>query len=107
MLVRTVQASIGQRGAVAFVDQGSTGTEPAAAAATHGIRVEVVTLSAARRGVVVLPRCWVMERAVAWVARVRRLTRDDERRPTTLEGFEYLAFALLALTTTLPLLTVR
>ena len=80
---------------------------PPLEAATHGIRVEVVTLPAARRGFVLLPRRWVVERSFAWVTRFRRLARDDERLQTTLEGFHDVAFALLARKTALPLLTLR
>ncbi len=35
-----------------------------------------------------------------------RLTRDYERLTTTLEGFHYVAFALLALKTAIPVLAV-
>ncbi len=66
-----------------------------------------MTLPAARRGFVLLPRRWVVERSFAWVTRFRRLARDDERLQTTLEGFHDVAFALLARKTALPLLTLR
>jgi transposase len=92
--------------AVGFVDQGYTGGDPAAAAATHGIRLEVVKLPEAKRGFVLLPRRWVVERSFAWTGRFRRLARDYERLHTTLEGFHYVAFALLALKAVLPVLAV-
>jgi transposase len=79
---------------VACVEQGSTGNQPAAAAA-HGMRLEVVKLPEAKKGFVLLPRRWVVERSVAWVARCRRLARDYERWPATLAGFPLLAFVLL------------
>ena len=60
----------------AFVDQGCTGEAPAAAAAAHGIRPEAVKLDGAKRGVVLLPRRWVVERSFARAARFRRLARD-------------------------------
>lgn len=72
---------------VAFVDQGYTGEEPAQAAAQHGIQLEVVKLPEAKKGFVLLPRRWVVERSFAWMARFRRLARDYERLPTTLAGF--------------------
>ena len=49
----------------------------------------------AKRGFVLLPRHWVVERSFAWAARFRRLARDYERLDTTLKGFHYIAFALL------------
>jgi len=75
-------------------------------AADHGIRLEVVKLNEAKRGFVLLPRRWVVERSFAWTGRFRRLARDYERLTTTLEGFHYVAFALLALKTALPVLAV-
>jgi len=105
-LAEAVQAVTGQSVALAFVDHGYTGTAPAAAAQAHGIQLEVVKLSAAKRGFVLLPRRWVIERSFAWTGRFRRLTRDYERLQTTLEGFHYVAFALLALKTALPILPI-
>ncbi len=105
-LTAAVQAATGQSVEVAFVDQGYTGTAPATEAATHGLRLEVVKLSAAKHGFVLLPRRWVVERSFAWTSRFRRLARDDERLATTLAGFHVIAFALLALHNVLPLLWV-
>ena len=68
-----------------------------AAAAAHGIRLHVVKLPEAKRGFVLLPRRWVVERSNAWVARFRRLARDYERLPQTLAGLHFLAFAILFL----------
>ena len=89
-----------------YVDQGYTGEEAAAAAASHGIQLEVVKLDTTKRGFVLLPRRWVVERSFAWTGRFRRLARDYERLQTTLEGFHYVAFALLALKAALPVLAV-
>lgn len=61
---------------VAFVDQGYTGSEPAAQAAQHGVQLLVVKLEEAKRGFVLLPRRWVVERSFAWASRFRRLARD-------------------------------
>lgn len=91
---------------VDFVDQGYTGEAPAAAAAAQGIRLEAVKLPDAKRGFVLLPRRWVIERNFAWAARFRRLARDYERLQTTLEGLHYVAFALLALKAVRPILDV-
>ena len=79
------------------MDQGYTGDEPAAAAAEHGIRLEVVKLPEAKHGFVLLPRRWVVERSFAWMARFRRLARDYERLPQVLAGLHFLAFASLML----------
>jgi transposase len=104
-LAARVQAGTGERVEGASVDQGSTGAAPAAAAAAHGIRREVVTLPAATRGFVLLPRRWVVERRFAWASRFRRLARDYERRPATLAGLHFLAFACLLLHRLVALLT--
>jgi transposase len=96
-LAEQVQTVTGETVEVAFVDQGYTGDQPADAAAAHGIRLEVVKLPEAKRGFVLLPRRWVVERSFAWMARFRRLARDYERLPETLAGLHFLAFAMLML----------
>jgi transposase len=96
-LAEEVQEATGQSVELAYVDQGYTGEEPSSAAAKHGIYLEVVKLAEAKRGFVLLPRRWVVERSFAWLARFRRLARDYERLPTTLAGFHWLAFACLML----------
>ena len=50
----------------------------------HGIELAVVKLPEAKRGFVLLPRRWVVERDFAWAARFRRLARDYERLAATL-----------------------
>lgn len=92
-----MQAVTGERVEVAFVDQGYTGERAAQDAAAHGIKLEVVKLPEAKKGFVLLPRRWVVERSFAWAARCRRLTRDYERLPETLAGLHLLAFAILLL----------
>jgi transposase len=69
----------------------------AADAGAHGIRLEVVKLPKAKRGFVLLPRRWVVERSFAWMARFRRLATDYERLATTLAGLHYVAFACVLL----------
>jgi transposase len=96
-LAQAVQAATGQNVQVAFVDQGYTGAQPAADAAQHGLRLEVVKHHEAKRGFVLLPRRWVVERSFAWAARFRRLARDYERLAATLAGYHWLAFAMLML----------
>jgi transposase len=82
---------------LAYVDQGYTGQAAEEAAASHGIRLEVIKHTEAKRGFVLLPRRWVVERSFAWAARFRRLARDYERLSTTLAGYHYFAFAWLML----------
>jgi transposase len=91
-LVGEVQAITGGKVEVACADQGSTGEEPAAQAAGRGVRLVVVQLAEAKRGFVLLPRRWVVERSFAWASRFRRLARDDERLPASLAGLHWLAF---------------
>jgi transposase len=105
-LTAAVQVATGQTVEVAFVDKGYTGAQAASDAADHGIRLEVIKHAEAKRGFVLLPRRWVVERGFAWTGRSRRLARDDERLHTTLEGFHYVAFALLAVHQALPLLAL-
>jgi transposase len=97
ILAAAVQDVTGETVEVAFVDQGYTGDAAAADAAAHGIRLEVVKLDAAKRGFVLLPRRWVIERSFAWAARFRRLARDYERLPETVAGLHFVAFACLML----------
>jgi transposase len=96
-LAADVQAATGQAVSLAFVDQGYTGDQPAADAAAHGIRLEVVKLAGAKKGFVLLPRRWVVERSFGWLARFRRLARDYERTAEVLAGWHWVAFAGLML----------
>ena len=96
-LAQAVQEVTGQTVELAFVDQGYTGDAPAQEANQHGIQLEVVTLPLAKRGFVLLPRRWVVERSFAWTARFRRLVGDYERLPTTLVGLHLVVFACLML----------
>jgi transposase len=96
-LAERVQQVTGEHVELAYVDQGYTGDDAAAAAATHGIRLEVIKLPVAKRGFVLLPRRWVVERSFGWLARFRRLARDYERLADTVEGLTFVAFACLML----------
>ena len=97
VLAARVQEVTGEKVRLAYVDQGYTGEKAAAAAAAHAIRLEVVKLAEAKRGFVLLPRRWVVERSFGWAARLRRLSRDYERLASSLEGFHWIAFATLML----------
>ena len=94
-LAQDMQQVTGGTVEMAYVDQGYTGPNAAQAALGHGIRLEVVKHPMAKRGFLLLPRRWVVERSFAWAARFRRLVRDYERLDTTLKGFHYVAFACL------------
>jgi len=96
-LAAAVQEETGDTVELAYVDAGYTGDAAREAAEAHGIRLEVVKLPEAKRGFVLLPRRWVVERSFAWMTRFRRLARDYERWPETLAGLHLLAFAVLML----------
>jgi transposase len=84
---------------VAFIDQGYTGDNPSKEAKEAGIELIVVKLPQAKKGFVLLPRGWVVERSFAWTSRFRRLARDFERTPETFRSLHFLAFAILMLHT--------
>jgi len=103
-LAEAVQEATGEHVELAYVDQGYTGEQAASDAASHGIELEVVRLPEAKRGFVLLPRRWVVERSFAWAARFRRLARDYERLPTTLAALHFVVFSLLMLVQAAPAL---
>ena len=82
---------------LAYVDQGYTGEAPAREARERGIQLEVVKSAEAKRGFVLLPRRWVVERSFAWATRFRRLAKDYERLPEVLRGLHFVAFVCLIL----------
>jgi len=96
-LAEAVQQITGEHVELAYVDQGYTGEAAKQAAASHGIELAVVKHTQAKRGFVLLPRRWVIERSFAWAARFRRLARDYERMAHTLAGWHYVAFVGLML----------
>jgi transposase len=96
-LLRTAQAVTGHTVEVAFADQGYEGEKPAEAAAAQGVDLIVVKRPDAKKGFVLLPKRWVVERSFAWATRFRRLVRDYERYATTLAGWHLVAFIGLML----------
>jgi transposase len=78
-LAEDVQRITGRSIELAYVDQGYTG-QTAADAARHGIQLEVVKHTEAKRGFVLLPRRWVVERSFAWAA------GDSADSPETTNG---------------------
>ena len=91
-LAADIQDATGDSVRLAYVDQGYTGKAAADAAAAEGIALHVVKLPEAKRGFVLLPRRWVVERSFAWATRCRRLVKDYERYAATLAGFHIIAF---------------
>lgn len=96
-LAERLQAVTGGTVETAFVDQGYTGSTAAADAKAHGIQLEVIKHTEAKRGFVLLPRRWVVERTFGWLGRFRRLARDYERLATVLAGWHWLAFLALVI----------
>ncbi|MBE0692479.1 MAG: IS5 family transposase [Aquamicrobium sp.] len=96
-MAKAIQGATDQSVEIAFVDQGYTGDKPAAAARAHGIQLEVVKLPEAKRGFVLLPRRWVVERSFAWATRFRRLVKDYERYASTLADLHLVAFVCIML----------
>lgn len=96
-LLAQVQTVTGETVELAYVDAGYSGAATDAAAAAVGVQLQVVKLAEAKRGFVLLPRRWVVERSFGWMARCRRLARDYERLPSTVAGLHFVAFAGLLL----------
>ncbi len=96
-LAQEVQEITGETVEIAFVDQGYTGDAAAQDAEAHGIHLQVVKHPEVKKGFLLLPRRWVVERSFGWMNRFRRLARDYERLPETLAGLHFVAFATLML----------
>lgn len=62
-LAQEVQLVTGETVKVAFVDRGYTGKNPAEATQEEGIELHVVELPEAKKGFVLLPQRWVVERS--------------------------------------------
>jgi transposase len=96
-LAEAIQEATGESVTIAYVDQGYTGQKAAEAAKLQGIALEVVKLPEAKRGFVLLPLRWVVERSFAWATRCRRLVKDYERYASTLAGLHVIAFVCFML----------
>lgn len=94
-LAQVVQEVTGESVKIAFADQGYTGD--AAKAQAHAMELVVVKHTEAKKGFILLPRRWVVERSFAWAARFRRLARDYERLAETLAGLHFVAFVCIML----------
>ncbi len=75
-LAEAVQEATGESVELAYVDRGYTGEEASADTEAKGIRLEVVKHPGAKKGFVLLPCRWVVERSFAWASRFRRLAKD-------------------------------
>jgi transposase len=87
-----VQDNSGQQVTLAYAEQGYKGEAPAEAAAAQSIHLLVVNLGQTKRGFVLFPRRWVVERSLSWSARYKRLAHDYERLALNLQQFHYHAF---------------
>jgi len=96
-LCEKVQEATGENVQVVFADQGYIGEEPKDHAKEQGMNLVVVKLPEAKKGFVLLPKRWVVERSFAWAARFRRLSKDFERLAPTLAGLHWLAFLTLTM----------
>jgi transposase len=106
-LAANVQAVTGESVELAYVDQGYTGEDVASAALAEGITLAVVKLPEAKRGFVLLPRRWVVERSIGWMRRFRRLAKDYERLPATVAGLHFLGFVCILLARAVKLFAER
>ena len=91
-LTDEIQKCCGGTVEVAFADQGYTGELPKDAAAANGVSLEIVKADEAKKGFVLLPRRWVVERTFGWLSRHRRLARDYERLASMLAAYHWVAF---------------
>ena len=103
-LCEAVQQATGETVKPARADQGYTGEEPNRQAGEHGIELQIVKLPEAKKGFVLRPRRWVVERSFGWLARFRRLGRDYERLPEVLAGLHLPIFVILMLPKAVPAL---
>ncbi len=94
-LAKRVQEVTGGNVELAYVDQGYTGENAEKQAEKNSIKLEVVKHTEAKKGFVLLPRRWVVERTFGWLGRFRRLARDYERLAEVLKQWHWLAFIAL------------
>ncbi|MFO1234379.1 MAG: IS5 family transposase [Rivihabitans pingtungensis] len=93
-LVQAVQEETCSSVKIAFVDQGYTGDTAANEAGEHGVELHVVKLPEAKRGFVLLPRRWVVERSFGWAACLGVWPESHEKLPQTLAFNCNMAFAM-------------
>ncbi len=96
-LCEDVQQATGHTVRLAWADQGYKREAASKAAQDNSIELQIVKLPEAKKGFVLLPRRWVVERSFGWLARFRRLSRAYERLPEVFGGLHFLVFAVLML----------
>lgn len=96
-LAEVVQEAIDDCVTLVYANQGYTGEKASDAARDQGIHMLVIKLPEAKRGFVLLPNRWVVERSFAWLPRCRCLVKDSERYAETLAGPHVSAFACIML----------
>ena len=81
-----------------WVDEGYQSKEVAAAVTAQlQVDLEIVPKPVGRKGFVLLPRRWVVERTFAWLGRCRRLSKDYEYHTASSEAMIYWAMSRLML----------
>jgi transposase len=101
-LCNAVQEVTGHQVEVAYVDGGYAGKETEKEAARHKVKLQVVKVQEAKKGFVLVPKCWVVERSFAWATRFRRLAKDYEQLPETVKSLHILVPLLLSCSLLLP-----
>ena len=72
-----------------------------------GVKFQRCLTPEAKKGFVLLPRRWVVERSFAWATRFRRLVKDYEQYASTLADMHRIAFVCLMLSQVTRLTTVH
>jgi transposase len=93
LLARVADAH--HRLALVWADGGYTGSLIEYCLTALALVLQVVKRSDGRKGFVVLPKRWIVERFFAHLMQSRRLARDFERRTTSAEAMVYWSMTLL------------
>ncbi len=96
-LCEAVQEATGKTVRLAWADQSYIGEQAKQDAQSSGIDLQIVKLPDARKGFVLLPRRWVVERSFGWLSRFRWLSCNFERLPQVLTSLHFEVFAILML----------
>ena len=96
-LAEAVQEATDDSMTLVYSDQGYTGEKASSAVCDQGIHLQVVKLPEAIRGLVLLPKRWVVERSFAWSTRGRSLVKEYVRYAETSAGLHVFAFACIML----------
>jgi transposase len=104
-LAQEIQEVTGESVTLTYADQDYTGQRAVNAAKSQGIELMVMKLPEAKKGIVLLPRRWVVKRSFTWASRFRRLARDYERWPQTLASMHLVTYACLMIAKAIPLMT--